>query len=91
MFAVVYCAAAIEEAMLDPDVGIDFEMLVHGAQEFSWGALVHGGDEITTEVQLTEISERVGLAFYRFRSRSVTQRGEEASVGQWTQIVRPRA
>ena len=27
MFAVVYCASAIEEAMFDPAVGIDFEML----------------------------------------------------------------
>src|SRR5579872_6215452 len=52
MFAVVYCASAIEEALLDPELGIDYAMLVHGAQEFSWGALVHAGDEITTQVEL---------------------------------------
>src|SRR5579862_6419716 len=67
MFAVVYCASAIEEALLDPEIGIDYAMLVHGAQEFSWGVLVHAGDEITTQVELANVSERIGLVFYRFR------------------------
>jgi len=91
MFAVVYCATAIEEAMLDPEVGIDFAMLVHGGQEFEWGPLVHAGDEITTEVSFAAVSERIGMAFYRFESRSANQRGEEVCRGVWTQIVRPRA
>jgi acyl dehydratase len=90
MFAVVYCAEAIEEALLDPEVGIDFAMLVHGAQEFRWGPLVHAGDEITTRVELAEVSERIGLTFYRFSSRSRNQHGEEVCAGEWTQIVRPR-
>jgi len=90
MFAAVYCAEALEKAVFDPEVGIDFEMLVHGGQQFSWGPLVHAGDEITTQVELAEISERVGLAFYRFRSRSLNQRGEEVCTGDWTHIVRPR-
>jgi acyl dehydratase len=91
MFAVVYCGSAIEEAMLDPKIGIDFEMLVHGAQEFEWGALVHAGDEITTTVALAEVSQRIGMSFYVFESRSANQRGEEVCRGRWTQIVRPRA
>ena len=90
MFAVVYCAAAVEEAMLDPDVGIDFAMLVHGGQEFEWGPLVHAGDEITTEVRFAHVTERIGMAFYRFASRSANQHGEEVCRGEWTQIVRPR-
>jgi acyl dehydratase len=90
MFAAVYCAEAIEEAVFDPAVGIDFAMLVHGGQAFSWGALVHAGDEITTRVELAGISERAGLAFYRFHSRSLNQRGEDVCDGDWTQIVRPR-
>src|ERR1700722_19232697 len=50
LFAVVYCASAIEEAMFAPAVGIDFEMLVHGGQEFEWGPLVLAGEEIATQV-----------------------------------------
>ena len=90
MFAVVYCAAAIEEALFDPEVGIDFAMLVHGGQEFEWGPLVFAGDEITTHIAVAEIYERIGIAFYVFESRSTNQRGEEVCRGTWTQIVRPR-
>jgi acyl dehydratase len=90
MFAVVYCAAAIEQALKDPDVAIDFAMLVHGGQEFEWGPLVIAGDEIATQVQVAEIRERIGMAFYVFASSSTNQRGEVVSTGTWTQIVRPR-
>jgi acyl dehydratase len=90
MFAVVYCASAIGQALHDPAVAIDFEMLVHGGQEFEWGPLVVAGDEIETAVTVADIRERVGLAFYAFASRSVNQRGELVATGTWTQIVRPR-
>ena len=36
MFAAVYCAPAIWPALIDPEVGIDFARMVHGAQEFTW-------------------------------------------------------
>lgn len=90
MFVVVYCAEAMEEALLNPELGIDFGMLLHGRQAFSWGPLVHAGDEISTDVRLEDISERAGLAFYRFCSRSLNQLGEAVCTGEWTYIVRPR-
>jgi acyl dehydratase len=88
MFAAVYCAPAIGPAILDPDVGIDFARMVHGAQEFTWDEPVVAGDEITTEASLEETSERGGLKFYVFRTRSTNQRGELVSEGRWTNIVR---
>lgn len=88
MFVVVYTSSAIGPAMLDPDVGIDFARMVHGAQEFAWGPLVVAGDEITTEVEVADISERGGMGFYVFESRSDNQRGERVCTGTWTCIVR---
>ena len=88
MFAVVYTSPAIGPAMLDPDVGMDFSRMVHGAQEFAWGPLVVAGDEITTEVELADVSERGGMGFYVFESRSDNQGGERVSTGRWTCIVR---
>jgi acyl dehydratase len=90
MFAVVYSAAAIEQALFDPALGIDFAMLVHGGQRFDWGPLVIAGDEIATQVALEERSERIGMTFYVLGSRSHNQRGEEVCRGRWTEIVRPR-
>jgi acyl dehydratase len=88
MFAAVYCGPAIGPAILDPEIGIDYSRLVHGAQEFTWGEPVVAGDEITTEASLEESSERGGLKFYVFRTTSTNQRGELVSEGRWTNIVR---
>jgi acyl dehydratase len=88
MFATVYTSPAIGPAMFDPEVGIDFARMVHGAQEFVWGPLVVAGDEIATEVEVTEISERSGMGFYVFESRSDNQDGERVCTGTWTCIVR---
>jgi acyl dehydratase len=88
MFAVVYTSPAIGPAFLDPAVGMDFARMVHGAQEFAWGPLVVAGDEISTEVEVADISERGGMGFYVFESRSDNQRGERVCTGTWTCIVR---
>jgi acyl dehydratase len=88
MFAAVYCAPAIGPAILDPEAGIDYARMVHGAQRFEWGAPVVAGDEITTEAELTERSERGGLGFFTFRTVSVNQRGDTVCEGTWTNIVR---
>src|SRR5215213_5763638 len=58
MFAVVYCMPAMAPAIFDPEVGIDFALMVHGGQEFRWGPLVVAGDEITTAVEVKEIAQR---------------------------------
>jgi acyl dehydratase len=88
MFAVVYTAGSVGPAILDPDVGIDFAMMVHGGQEFVWGPLVIAGDEITTTTSVKEIADRRGLGFYVFESGSKNQRGETVCTGTWTNIVR---
>ncbi len=88
MFAAVYCAPAIWPALVDPEVGIDFARMVHGAQEFTWAEPVVAGDEITTEADLEESSERGGLQFFVFKTTSTNQRGELVSEGRWTNIVR---
>jgi acyl dehydratase len=88
MFAAVYCGPAIGSALLDPEIGIDFARLVHGAQEFTWHEPVVAGDEITTETELEDSYERTGLKFYVFKTRSTNQRGELVCEGTWTNIVR---
>ncbi len=88
MFAVVYAAPAVAPGLFDPEVGIDFARMVHGGQAFEWGPLVVAGDEITTECECTDVSERAGLAYFVFETRSDNQRGERVCTGTWTNIVR---
>jgi acyl dehydratase len=88
MFAVVYCGAAMGPALFDPEIGINFALLVHGGQEFKWGPLVVAGDEIETTVSVKSITERVGNGFYVFESVSTNQDGHTVCVGTWTNVVR---
>jgi acyl dehydratase len=88
MFCVVYCGPALAPALFDPEVGIDYSRLVHGGQEFRWGPLVIGGDEVTTTLTVADISARGSMSFYVFRSVSVNQNGHTVCVGTWTNIVR---
>ena len=88
MFAVVYATPAMAQGLFDPEVGIDFPRLVHGAQEFRWGPLVVAGDEISTTASVKDVSERGGLSFYVFATESVNQDGQTVCSGTWTNIVR---
>jgi acyl dehydratase len=88
MFAVVYSAGAVGPAVLDPEVGINITMMVHGGQEFVWGEPVCAGDTITTEATLKDVYERSGKGFYVFESVSRNQDGQEVVRGTWTNIVR---
>jgi acyl dehydratase len=88
MFAVVYSAPAVGPPIFDPEIELNFAMMVHGGQEFVWGRPVVAGDEITTTASVKDISERDGRGYYVFESVSVNQRGEEVCRGTWTNIVR---
>jgi acyl dehydratase len=88
MFAVVYASRAVVPALFDPEVGIDFAMMVHGAQEFCWGPLVIAGQEITTTATVKDISQRGGMSFFVFESVSNNERGDTVCIGTWTNIVR---
>ena len=88
MFAVVYAGASVLPGIFDPEVGINFPMMVHGSQEFRWGPVVVAGDEITSTGTVESISERAGMAFYVFESLSENQRGETVCSATWTNIVR---
>src|SRR5437764_5708227 len=87
MFVVVYAGRSVAPAIFDPDVGLNFAMMVHGSQEFRWGPVVVAGDEIATFTTVKEIAERGGLGFYVFETVSENERGETVCTGTRTNIV----
>ena len=88
MFAVVYSAGAMGPAVLDPALGINFMMMLHGSQEFVWSEPVCAGDTITTTATVKDLREEDGRRFYVFESVSINQDGKETVRGTWTDIVR---
>jgi acyl dehydratase len=88
MFAVVYSAGAVAPAIFDPEVGLNFAMMVHGGQEFVWGEPVCSGDVISTVAEFKDHSEKDGKTFFVFESVSTNQDGQEVCRATWTNIVR---
>jgi acyl dehydratase len=88
MFCVVYSAPAMGPAVLDPELGINLALMVHGSQVFEWHEPVVAGDEVTTTVTVKEIYEKGGMTFYVWQSQSQNQEGEPVVEGIWTNIVR---
>lgn len=88
MFAVVYSAPSVGPPIFDPEIELNFALMVHGGQEFQWGQLVVAGDAITTTASVKDISEADGRGYYVFESISTNQRGEQVCRGTWTYIVR---
>src|SRR6188472_828471 len=88
MFCVVYSAKAMGPAILDPELGINLGLMVHGSQEFEWGEPVVAGDTITTNVTIKDLYEKDGKEFYVFESQSTNQDGAPTVTGTWTNIVR---
>jgi acyl dehydratase len=85
---VVYSAGAMGPAILDPELGINLMMMLHGSQEFEWSEPVCAGDAITTTATLKDLREDNGRQFYVFESVSTNQDGQETVRGTWTNIVR---
>jgi acyl dehydratase len=89
MFAVVYSAGAVGPAIFDPEIGMNFAMMVHGGQEFVWGEPVCSGDVVTTVNEFKDYSEKDdGKKFFVFESVSTNQDGQEVCRATWTNIVR---
>jgi acyl dehydratase len=88
MFAVVYSAPAMGPAILDPELGINLMMMLHGSQEFMWGEPVCAGDSITTTATVKDLYDKDDKEFYVFESVSENQDGQEVVRGTWTNIVR---
>ena len=88
MFAVIYSWGAVAHPAVDPEVDLNFAMLVHGGQEFAWREPVCSGDLISTVASVKAISEKGGMGFYVFESISTNQDGQQVVRGTWTNIVR---
>jgi len=88
MFAVVYQAQSVMPAIFDPEVGIDFAMMVHSAQELRWERVVVAGEELTTATTVTEAVEKSGMGFFSFEAVTTDPAGATVVTGVWKMLVR---
>jgi acyl dehydratase len=56
-FAIVVSMAASGTAMADPDLGLNYAMVVHGEQRFTYTRPLAAGDVVTAQPTITEIRD----------------------------------
>ena len=61
-FAVVISMHAADEANNDPDLGLDYSMVVHGEQSFSYARPLHAGDVVVATTTVESIKGVGGLS-----------------------------
>jgi acyl dehydratase len=88
MFAVVYQAPAVMPGIFDPEVGINFAMMVHSGQDFRWERVVVAGEELTSQASVANIEEKGGMGFYDFEVVTTDEGGSPVCTGIWKMIVR---
>jgi acyl dehydratase len=87
-FAVVYAIGPFGKACVDPEVGVNLLLLVHGEQEFEFFAPVKSGDVLTTVGSISDIRSKAGLDFLSVVSQSHNQRNELVTRAKWTAVIR---
>jgi acyl dehydratase len=88
MFAVIYQSPAVMPGIFDPEVGINFAMMVHSGQDFRWERVVVAGEELTTRARVSNIEEKGGMGFYDFEVVTQDAGGATVCTGIWKMIVR---
>lgn len=88
MFAVVFISQTMAPTLFDPEVGMNFALMVHGGQSFTWERPIVAGDEITTAVSVKDIHEKDGKGFYIYETVSKNADGDTVVTGEWTFLVR---
>ncbi len=74
-FAFVITMRAMNEAMFDPDLELDYAMAVHGEQHFRYHRPIVAGDAITVTCTLVDIAVRGSNEVLTTRSQLVDAEG----------------
>ncbi|WP_084105130.1 MaoC family dehydratase N-terminal domain-containing protein [Demequina sp. NBRC 110056] len=90
-FAVVIAQRAEFHVVTDPEVGVDFSMVVHGEERFTHVRPLVAGDVITTTVHVDEIKQRAGISMVTTRAELVDADGAPVSTVTSTLAVREAA
>lgn len=83
--------AALAQVIADPDLGLDFDRVVHGEQEYEWRRPLVVGDELTATPRLAQIRRKAGLELCTIETQMRDASGDLVVVARNTLVVRGRA
>ena len=80
--------SAMEVALFDPELGLDYSKVVHGEQSFEYKKPVKAGDELSFVSTIEDIKSKVGNDFITVRSDVTDSLGNEVATLKATLIAR---
>ena len=87
-FPIVITMAASSAAIGDPGLGINYAMVVHGEQRFTYSRPLHAGDVVTAQSTISAIREVGSLTMVTTETQIQTVDGEHVCTGYGTLVER---
>ena len=87
-FAIVISMKAAGAASRDPGLGIDYSMVVHGEQSFSYSRPLHAGDVVVATTRIESIKAVGALSMLVTSTDIVTVDGEHICTAKSTLVER---
>lgn len=76
------------QAIVDPELRLDFSMVVHSDQSFSYSRPLHAGDVLTSHTRISEIKALAGNEMLTLESEITTLDGEHVVTAVNKLVVR---
>jgi acyl dehydratase len=90
-FSIVITMAASRAAIADPGLGINYAMVVHGEQRFSYARPLHAGDVVVAQSTISGIREVGSMTMVTTDTEIKTTDGELVCTGYGTLVERGNA
>lgn len=87
-FPIVLGMEGAGRAAIDPDLGLDFSMVVHGSQRFVYSRPMRAGDVVTTTTRITDIKSLGRTEMITLESDIATVDGEHVVTSVNMLVVR---
>jgi len=87
-FPIVVTMAANRSAVADPGLGLNYAMVVHGEQSFSYSRPLHAGDVVTAQSTISDIRSVGKLTMLTTETVIQTGAGEHVCTGYGTLVER---
>ena len=87
-FAIVISMAAVGQAQSDPGLGLNYSMVVHGEQNFSYARPLHAGDVVVATTTIESIRAGGGMSMLVTATDIATVDGEHVCTAKSTIVER---
>ncbi|GAB3498127.1 MaoC family dehydratase N-terminal domain-containing protein [Nocardiopsis coralliicola] len=90
-FPIILSMAGAGQAVTDPELGLDFSMVVHGEQRFRYSRPVYAGDRVTSLTRISEVKSLAGNELVTLESDIADETGAHVVTAVNMLVVRGAA